>query len=242
MIFSRRAPYPIVIGELETLQLVVSGKSLARYGDGELKMAGHNAGIKSQIADLALSERLQQILVDSGDCLVGIPNIRRVIDEHVSDQKVAHWSNYLTYASRLSPRQYYSAFVTRPDSAPGIDTPEYWALLESLWKGLSVTLVRGSGKSFTAERLMAAGASEVREIIAPPQHAWAQYDSLLERIGTPERALLCLGPTATVMAVDLCAKGVHAIDLGHMGLFYKKHVNGDPMWLSKDDKAQEVFA
>ncbi len=42
------------------------------------------------------------------------------------------------------------------------------------------------------------------------------------------------------MAVDLCKKGVHAIDLGHVGLFLKKHRQGLPMWLSKDDKQQEV--
>lgn len=222
------------------MALVCQGRSLARYGDGEFKMAGHGAGIKSQVADPELSERLKAILLDSGDCLVGIPNIHQVIAQHVSDQKVEHWAKYLGYRRLLADRPYVSSFVTRPDSAPDIDTSEYWAALESLWLSQDVTLIRGSGKSLCAEDLV--GARVVREIQAPRQHAWAEYKSLLERIGTPERALICLGPTATVMAVDLCAKGVHAVDLGHAGLFLRKHRRGEPMWLSKNDKMPEVSA
>jgi hypothetical protein len=104
-----------------------------------------------------------------------------------------------------------------------------------LWRGQAVTLVRGSSKSLTADDLE--GAGEITEIVAPRQHAFEDYDSLMERIGKPKRALLCLGPTATAMAVDLCKKGVHAVDLGHVGLFLRKHRRGEPMWLSKDDKA-----
>jgi hypothetical protein len=83
------------------------------------------------------------------------------------------------------------------------------------------------------------GARRITEIIAPERDAFADYDSLLRRVGTPERCLICLGPTATVMAVDLCANGVHAIDLGHVGMFLRKHRTGVPMVLSKDDKSYD---
>lgn len=227
--------YPEVTDERATLELVCSGQSIARYGDGEFKLCRGGA-IKSQAYEPALAARLRAILHASGQCLVGIPNIRS------DTPKADFWGKYMGAARFLAERPYVSAFITRPDSAPWIDTPKYWAHLFSLWKGQDVTLVRGSGKSLTADRLIEWGAGAVTEIIAPRQHAWADYDSLIERIGTPTRALLCLGPTATVMAVDLCAKGVHAIDLGHVGLFAKKHVNGEPMWLSKTDKTPEAVA
>jgi len=224
-------PYPQVLGECETLRLVVSGRSLSRYGDGELKMASHDAGIKSQMSDGKLSQRMREILLSSGECLVGIPNIRS------DTPKADHWGKFMRYGRMLHPsREYVSSFVTRPDSAPWINTPAYWNLLESLWKGQDITLVRGSGKSFTAERLMEWGARSVTEILAPRQHAWSEYDGLMKRIGTPARALLCVGPTATVMAVDLCAKGVHAIDCGHVGMFMKKFYAGDPMVVTDEDK------
>lgn len=235
--------YPNVLDEFATLRLIVDGRSISRYGDGELKMASHDAGIKSQMSDGKLSQRLREILIDSGECLVGIPNIREVVHRHVSDQKVEHWAKFMRYGRLLNPTtEYVSSFVTRPDSAPWINTPEYWTLLESLWKGQDVTLVRGSGKSFTAERLMEWGARSVEEILTPRQHAWADYDSLMKRIGRPERALLCVGPTATVMAVDLCAKGVHAIDCGHCAMFYRKYRAGEPMTVTEDEKSVDRLA
>lgn len=232
--------YPKVEGEYKTLARVVAGQSIARYGDGELKMADRVVGIKSQQPDEELTRRLAAILHDSGECMVGIPNIRS------DTPKAEHWGKFTQYAGLLADRPYVSSFITRPDSAPWINTPEYWALLESLWVDQDVTLVRGSGKSFTAERLMgynekreqvAPAARSVTEIMAPRQQAWFEYDSLLERIGTPKRALLCLGPTATVMAVDLCARGVHAIDLGHVGMFYKKHLASLSMDVTDEEKA-----
>lgn len=226
--------YPSVVGESATLDLVLAGRSLARYGDGELKMASHNCGIKSQVGDLRLSARLRQILHDSGDCLVGIPNIRS------DTPKAEHWGKFMRYCALLADRAYVSSFVTRPDSAPWINVDDYWGRLESLWVGQDVTLVRGSGKSLVAEDLV--GANMVTEIVAPRQHAWAEYESLLERIGTPARVLICLGPSATVMASDLCAKGVQGIDLGHVGMFLRKRRRGEPMWVSDDDKAHDKKA
>ncbi len=221
-----------VLGELETMRRILAGASIARYGDGEFKMADHNVGIKSQPADKNLSQRLREILLDSGSCMVGIPNILS------ATPKAEFWGKHAKYSSLLdSSRRYVSSFITRPDSAPWINTPEYWEMVESLWAGLDVTLVRGSSKSLTADDLLSA--RTVTEIIAPRQGAWAEYDSLLERIGKPERAILCLGPTATVMAVDLCARGVHAIDFGHGGMFRRKHLRGDPMWVSEADKVAQ---
>ncbi len=239
--------YPRVLGESETLDLVLAGKSIARYGDGEFKVAMGGAA-KAQEADATLAKKLRRALVDSGECLIGIPNIHEVVARHPVDQKVTFWSRFLTMNGLLEDRKYVSAFITRPDSAPWIDTPDYWTRIESLWKDREVTLVRGSSKSLVGEDLV--GARRVNEVITSgkPQpdgrlwhrDAFSEYESLMSRIGTPERVLLCLGPAATAMAVDLCAKGVHAVDLGHVGLFLKKHRLGLPMWLSKDDKRVAV--
>lgn len=223
--------YPAVLSEHDTLARVVAGSSLSRFGDGELRQADRVCDIKPQRGDLRLTERLREILKHPGKCLVGIPNI------HSRGPKDQHWQSYKWTARLLNPNVTYgSAFVTRPDSAPWINEDRYWEMLESLWRGQDVTLVRGAQKSLTKDDLLRWGARSVREVLCPPQHAWANYASILTDIGTPDRALLCLGPTATVLAVDLCAKGVHAIDLGHVGMFAKKRERGLPMWVEKEDK------
>jgi len=213
------------------MRRVVAGASIARYGDGEFKHCAGNRNV-SQDYHPELAKRLRAILVDSGSCMVGIPNI------HSQTPKAEFWQPFQEYATFLNTaRPYVSSFITRPDSAPWINTPEYWRQVESLWLGQDVTLVRGSGKGLLCDDLV--GAGEVREIVSTPQDAWADYDRLIDRIGQPKRALLCLGPTATVMAVELCARGVHAIDLGHIALFVRKFRRGEPMTLSKKDKSHD---
>lgn len=211
--------YPPVLGELETLRLVAAGRSLARYGDGEFNLC-RGARAKAQAYDRQLSWRLQAALHVSGDCLIGIPNLRS------ETPKAAFWRKYESAWGLLGARNYVSSFVTRPDSAPWINTPEYWTLVESLWRGQKIVLVRGNARSLTAEELTGA---DVTEILAPAEDAWAHYDDLLTAVVAmqPARVLLCLGPTATVMAVDLCKLGIHAIDTGHLGLFWRKHLSGD---------------
>lgn len=226
--------YPTVLGEVETLSAVVSGRSIARYGDGEFKLACGGSGIKSQIGHPILMRRLIEILQHSGKCLVGIPNIQS------PTPKAVFWGKYMSQARLLSNRTYVSSFITRPDSAPWINTPGYWQIVESLWVGQDVTLVRGSSKSLVADDLI--GAGTVTEIVAPRQHAWTDYDRLLEQIGQPKRAILCLGPTATVMAVDLCARGVHAIDFGHGGMFLKKWRRGESMAVTDEDRSVDRLA
>jgi hypothetical protein len=221
--------YPKVLGELDTLRRVVAGASLARYGDGEFKMAAHGAAIKSQAAHPQLSHRLREILHDSGECLVGIPNIRS------DTPKAAFWGPQMRFAELLIERPYVSSFISRPDSAPWINTDEYWRLLESLWVGQDVTVVRGSGKSLAPDDLVGAGA--ITDVLCRKQHAFQDYDEILARIGTPKRALICLGPTATVLAVDLCRRGVHAIDLGHVAIFMRKRRRGEPLEVTEEDKA-----
>lgn len=224
--------YPSVLGELETLKLVASGRSIARYGDGELKLASGAGGIKSQIGDPRLAVRLREILIDSGDCLVGIPNIRS------DTPKADFWGRFMAYGGMLGHRTYVSSFITRPDSAPWIDTAEYWALLESLWIGQDVTIVRGSGKSLAPDDLIGVGA--VTDVLCPRQHAFAEYKEILRRIGKPTRALLSLGPTATVLAADLSARGVHAIDLGHVALFLRKRRRGEALVVTDEDRAVDA--
>lgn len=229
--------YPSVMSEEKTLDLILKGRSIARYGDGEFRIADHVTTIKNQNADAKLTERLAHILQDSGECLVGIPNIYRVIESNPDGQKVEYWTKYLWARSLLADRQYVSAFISRPDSAPWINTADYWAKVETLWKGQDVCVVRGSGKSLTTADLN--GARTVTEILCPRNSAFSEYDSILDRILSvkPKRVLLGLGPTATVLAVDLCAKGIHAIDLGHLAMFMRKFRKGEPAIVTEEDKA-----
>ena len=219
--------YPVTIGEEATIDLLLQGRSIARYGDGEFRlMVGTDRAGQPHYPDLA--KRLREILRDSGDCLVGIPNLR------TKTPKAEFWRRFSgEWVTRhLTARPYCSSFITRPDSAPWINNPRYWAKCRQLWADKDVTVVRGGNKSLRAAIMPEA--RSVREIIGPRINAWASRDALMEAIGTPGHpVILCLGITATVMAADLCAKGVQAWDLGHMGMFLRR-VGPDGIWHQKD--------
>lgn len=218
--------YPAVTGEDQTIDLLLAGRSIARYGDGEFRlMTGTDRAGQPHYPVLAA--RLREILRDSGDCLVGIPNLR------TRTPKADFWQRFSgTWVTKhFANRQYCSSFITRPDSAPWINNAAYWAKVRSLWAGRDVTVVRGGNKSLRAAIMPEA--RSVREVIGPRINGWSAYDQLMVEIGAPGHpVILCLGIAATVMAADLCAKGVHAMDLGHIGMFLKR-VGPDGTWHPK---------
>jgi hypothetical protein len=218
--------WPEVLGERETITQAASGKSLSRFGDGELKLALGHDNI-SQKASPALSAELRAILKGAGEqdrCVVAIPNIRRNV-------KGEAWERYGTekYQALLGSGPYASAFVTRPDSAPWIDTEEYWAAVRALWTGRDVIFVRGGGKATERSLRVSdfANAGSVVTIEASTHRdAYEEIDQLQAAIEAQaamlERPLviLCLGAAATCLAWRLAPK-LHALDLGHIGMFMR---------------------
>ncbi len=221
--------WPAVLDEEATLNKVLAGASIARFGDGEFNLC-LGKGCITQPHNRAIEERLKLILTDGGLCLVGIPRMK-------VGPKERFWAHYNTVLlwNMLGRQTYGSAFITRPDSAPWINTDEYWEKVERLWRDKEVTLVRGPAKSLVASMLNSA--ADVHEVIVPGLNAWQDYHSILERARQSEIVLLCAGPTATVMAHDLCHLGHQAIDLGHIGMFLRKHRNNEPMTVTEQDKA-----
>lgn len=203
-----------ILSELETIGASHS-RSLARFGDGELRLA-IGGGCTSQRANKALAAELLALLTKPSDVLVGIPNFPKTPNRKTWDRYEAHPYNRL-YRLPL----YGSAFISRPDNAPWIDTPEYWDAVRGLWARKDVVLVCGDRKSLRPEEVERDAAS-VRVVEGPRQHAFESLPQIEEQIGKPSGVvLLCLGAAATVLAARLARKGVHALDVGHLGMFMR---------------------
>lgn len=173
----------------------------------------------SQRADKKLAAELRRLLSEPCDTLVGIPNFPKTPNRKTWDRYAAH-----PYDKFYRLPLYGSAFITRPDNAPWIDTADYWDAVRGLWAGKLVTLVLGDRKSLTPEMIEAgeAGGTVKRVIDGARTHAYADINALQEEIGTePGLVLMCLGATATALARRLDDKGVHALDLGHIGMFMR---------------------
>jgi len=209
--------YPQVIGEGETLAALLNGKSIARYGDGELKLVDVQ-GYSREPPSYELADELYKILRrPNKNCLVGIPTMSPEGPKYLNWMR--HESRFLKV---LNPDvQYYSSFITRPDSAPWINTREFASMFERIWLGRQVTVMCENGSSILkAVRLT----TKLTPIRCPSREAYAEIDRLeAEIVATkPDVALLSCGPTATCLAHRLASQGIHAVDVGSAGGYLLK--------------------
>lgn len=215
--------YPQVIGEFETMAAVVAGKSLSRIGDGELKMM-FGASYSRQKGSLKIATELFNVLNHPTEhCLVGIPTL---------DARGPKYQNWLRHRDRFEKviqrtGPFYSAFVTRPDSAPWIEQPDYLALVLKVWAHKRVMLV--SEPTNKLRWLMERTAGELIYRECPSEEMYpliGQYEREILKV-KPDIAVLSCGITATCLANRLAAQGIHALDFGSAGGMMVRLYEGD---------------
>ena len=215
--------YPDVVGEWETLLKVLDGKSIARYGDGEFNLV-RGGDCVSQRRTPEIRAELQDILHSNDkNLLVAIPRLDSRSPKNVNWLKCcAQYGNYLSHK-----KQYYSAFITRPDSAPWIATTSYFDLIEQLWEGKDITMVYGSKRSLSADFPALASAKSIEVVETDYAHTYHRIAEIEQRVCSAGRhtVLLMCGPTATCLAARLSKKGLHAVDLGHIGMWWRAYEN-----------------
>lgn len=210
--------YPAVKGEFETVKEILTGKSIARFGDGELKIVYGSGYVRAE-PNKELTAEIREVLRKPNPmCLVGIPTMDR------DGAKYCNWERHIRRFSRVvSPNiKYYSAFISRPDSAPWINTAEYALLLCSVWANRRVVIVCETGNSLL--HMVTRTAAHVEHIECPSREAYAHIDEYEKVVvkRAPDLAVLSLGPTATCLANRLAKRGVQGLDLGSAGGFLRK--------------------
>lgn len=201
-----------ILEEFETLRKLNQGFSLARYGDGELKLI-FGASYSREAGSLKLATELFNTLnFPCPQLLVGIPTL------NPRGPKYASWLRHVERFERVihGEFQYYSAFVTRPDSAPWIEHDKYLQLCLNLWSGKRAMLL--SEPTNKLLKLMRA-TSDLTYHEVPSRDCYRHIDELEATVldALPEIAVLSIGPTATCLAGRLAARGVQAIDFGSIG-------------------------
>lgn len=211
--------YPKVKGEFETISKLLDGYSIARFGDGELKMLQGGEYAREPANRHMAAELISALTEPSQVCLTAIPTM---------DLNGPKGQNWLRHKSRFMQSlvpgiQYYSAFITRPDSSPWINTPAYALLVEQLWDSKAVVVIcERSGSMIKTVRIRA---KKAVHIPCPSKYAYQVIDELEQAVTRhrPDVAIISAGPTATCLAARLARKGIcQAIDLGSAGGFLGK--------------------
>lgn len=224
--------YPKVIDELNTLEALHQGMSIARFGDGEFKVVV-NRDCVSQIRNSKLQAEFKYMLEKGSNdhCAVAVPPL-----DNPNRAKKHFWSDKLAekYAKLINPNaKYYSSFITRPDNAPWIHKREYYDRVVDLWRGKRVTLVLGTERSLR-ESLMPE-AAHIDFVWSVRRDAYDYIDELQDKIAEVgnKTVILCLGCTATALSYRMASE-YHMLDLGHVGSFLDAFQRGKDIFGKKD--------
>lgn len=216
--------WPKVLDEFETLGMVrAEGLNIARFGDGELALMDGGSQVREP-SNGALARELRRIMEKPHEkCLICIPTM---------DPNGTKYKNWLKRKDRFlryvrSDYQYGSAFVSRPDSAQWIRTPEYARLLTSIWTSKRrVVLVSEYGVAIHRlfHRMMSEWlASEMNftHLVCPHKETYKMINDIEASIvaSRPNIAVLSCGPAATCLSHRLARRGIQAIDIGSAGKF-----------------------
>lgn len=208
--------YPKVPDEWATLKKLQEGLSIARFGDGELKMATGKEYVREG-ANRHMARELNEILTNPDPrCLVGIWPYNKASPKYES--MLRHRERFKQV---LSPDvKYYSSLISRPDSAPWIRTREYAEAFATLWRGKFVAALcekeNGLLRALTAARPAGIYWTE-----CPRHGAYKHVDAFEQALAVPKPdiVIMACGPTATCLAHRLAKRGVQAIDFGSGGSF-----------------------
>lgn len=234
--------YPHIIDGSKAIEKIIhERKSIARFGDGEFAIMMNVNRQKFQKNDDRLSKRLIEVLnSELSDLLIGIADNYGSLEKYNTGSAIGI-RLYITQEVRdahqklLNPnRQYYDAYLSRPyvlykdnnTSAP----KERFQHLQQIWENRDVIFVEGALTRLGVGNDLFANARSIKRIIAPATNSFDKYDEILSaalQYGTKDSLfLLALGPSACVLAYDLCINGFQAVDIGHVDLEYEWFLQG----------------
>lgn len=224
---------PQVMNTEEIVDYIVDNHaSIARIGDGEL-VCMYGKDLNFQESTPELRSKLHEVCGSKdGRLLIGIPDTFERLDRYVEVEQ-NFWKVHLYFNRRLwmqvlsCDRRYANAFLSRFYSMEWNKDLATHRLsqLKRLWNGRNVIFIEGKDSKIGVGNDLFDNVKSIRRIIGPSKNAFTKYEDLLQaalECATEDSLfILALGPTATVLAYNLCRKGHQALDLGHMDIEYE---------------------
>lgn len=217
----------------ETIEKIIQGYSISRYGDGEFDIAFRKKELYFQEYDSELSKYLREILNSNLEkLLVAIP--RTLIEiKNLKENEKYFWSRYyLKQKEKLEKniskeKVYYDSMISR-FYMPYINPKENIESIDKLIKYFSnkkILIFEGENTRFGLGNSLLKNSSEIQRIILPDRNGFRKYKEVikfvLENFTRDNIILIALGPTATVLAYEFSKEGYQALDIGHLDVEYE---------------------
>lgn len=221
----------------ETFDKIIDDKcSISRFGDGEFACMNCSR-ISYHDPSKALAGRLKEVLLsDMPNLLIGLHDCFGSLDYYVLYSR-KFFRKYMSkkrqkiYSYLDMNRVYYNAFFNRcyinfnKTDEHYQKCCAYFERLKEIWKNRDVVLLESrEARLGVADDIFDGAKSISRIIFCPIKNAFNKYEQILSAfndVNPDNLILLALGPTATVLAYDLCKKGYQAVDIGNISGEYE---------------------
>lgn len=238
--FDSNIKYPDIkfYDDVKTVDLIVNEhKSLARFGDGEiLWMKGEKLESYQDYSEKFSNDLRNAFQSNNKNLLVGIP-YGLVNSEKCNLYSKFHWeiikSDCFKVISALIDldRVYSNTNITRPY----IDYRDYkfstdnFINLKRIWNKRDVVFVEGEKTKLGMGNDLFDNANSVKRIICPATNAYEKKEiiknSILKNVSKDTLILGALGPTASILAVEMTELGYQFVDIGHVDIEYMWYLN-----------------
>lgn len=226
------------------IELINTNKSIGRYGDGELSwMFGKNNGVDNfEKTSKELSIRLLEVFNSNrDDFIITLPDgMKNPEKKNFTKGALEFWKYYITKrAGKLSrlidkDKVYYNTSITRPyiDYNCNSYAKETYSLLKQVWNNKKILIVEGKQSRLGYNDDLFDGCQTIKRIECPVKNAFEHYDEILDKTlsflddNEGYLTLISLGPTATILAYDLCKNGHRSLDVGHIDAEYEWYLMG----------------
>lgn len=227
--------FPQVMSLNETLDYVIKGASLCRFGDGEFNIANFlGANNNYQKSSQKLTERLNEVISEpiNDKLMICISPLKS--PDHYPNwyRNLPYWEYYWLnhwhlVKDMIEYKKYGNALISRDSVFYEIDLPK----IKSIWQDREVVFVVGKNGRFVFDQRLFDNIKNSEFIYVKPSHAFEDYDNILEQcLGFSKDKLffIAAGPTATVLAFDLYKAGYQALDFGHLPNCYAEFLKEKP--------------
>lgn len=216
-------------------ELINTGKSLIRYGDGEITMI-RGRSLQLQQVEPEIIEGLKRLLAYEHDGLIiAIPEIFGDLSIYI-EKSSRFWKDHLLFSRKYyekycNPgREYYNSFVSRfyyfmDDKSKCAGWIEK---IKLIWKDKDVVVVEGERTHNGVGNDLLDSARTVERIIGPSSDAYAKLDEIMEccrRCPKDRLFLVSLGIAAKFLTERLFLEGYRALDIGHLDMEYEWYLH-----------------
>ena len=227
---------PEVKNEIDTINdIITNKKSIIRFGDGELKLVrDENCSLDLGFAKNSnrMRNTLIEILNNDDEVYVAILNIykgnihklRCIEDRNDNDWYLSFLERHYECLKYYKPsKQYYSAFIFRPQFPIGLLNEEYINLFKKIWENKKICIINNN--EYIKYESIFNNVVDCKFIKCKERNALDDDELIMNQSLQLDKDVLFIimaGPAAKIWCWELTKKGYQCIDCGNIETWCKE--------------------